>query len=62
LTGVFYCCRAVARSMVSRGSGGRIVITSSVAGKRAERFLAAYSASKFGVIGTPGALREWHDR
>jgi len=48
--------------MVSRGSGGRIVITSSVAGKRAERFLAAYSASTFGVIGTPGALREWHDR
>jgi NAD(P)-dependent dehydrogenase (short-subunit alcohol dehydrogenase family) len=51
LTGVFHCVQAFARGMVKRGAGGRILITSSIAGKRGGPFYGAYAASKFGVIG-----------
>lgn len=53
--GVFLCCKAVAPLMMRQG-GGRIINISSVAGKRASPRSAAYSASKFAVIGLTQAL------
>ncbi|MGC4960746.1 mycofactocin-coupled SDR family oxidoreductase [Gordonia sp. DT101] len=50
LTGVFTTIAAVAPEMVSRGFG-RIVTISSMMGRSAAPGLAAYSASKWGVIG-----------
>lgn len=55
LNGVFYCCRAVAPSMVAQGYG-RIVNVSSVAGKEGNPNASAYSASKAGVIGLTKSL------
>ena len=49
--GTFLCCRAAARHMVARGGGGRIIVISSTAGKRGVARFAAYSASKFALIG-----------
>ncbi len=49
--GTFLCSRAVARTMIRRGKGGKILIVSSAKGKRGEASFAAYSASKFAVIG-----------
>lgn len=51
LTGAFLTCKAFARSMVERGEGGRILVTSSLFGRRGGRENGAYSASKFGAIG-----------
>ncbi len=51
LTGVFHCVQVFGREMVQRGRGGRILITSSIAGRRGGPFYGAYAASKFGVIG-----------
>ncbi len=48
--GVFLFCKAVAKHMIRQGSG-RIINVASDAGKTGEPFLAAYSASKFAVIG-----------
>jgi len=50
LGGVFHAIRAVAPHMV-RQRGGRIVATSSMCGRRGTPNLAAYTASKWGVIG-----------
>ncbi|MEA2594163.1 MAG: hypothetical protein QOF01_632 [Thermomicrobiales bacterium] len=50
LTGVFLFCRAVLPSMRERG-GGALVSIGSGAGKQGYADLAAYSASKFGLIG-----------
>ncbi len=50
LTGVFTTLRAVVPGMIANG-GGRIVTISSVAGRRGTSHAAAYSASKWGVIG-----------
>src|SRR3954470_2170215 len=47
LTGAFLGARAAARVM---GQGGRIIFTGSVLGERPSRGLAAYSASKAGVV------------
>ena len=49
--GTFLCCRAAARHMVARGEGGRIIVISSTAGKRGVARFAAYSASKFALVG-----------
>lgn len=51
LTGAFLTVRAAARRLVEAGRAGSISLTSSVAGVRGLRENAAYSASKFGVIG-----------
>lgn len=56
LTGAFLTCKVFARRMVERGEGGRIVITSSLFGRRGGMENAAYSASKFGVIGLAESL------
>lgn len=49
LTAVFYCCRAVIRSMRENGYG-RIVNVASIAGKEGNPNACAYSAAKAGVI------------
>ncbi|APG93373.1 SDR family NAD(P)-dependent oxidoreductase [Sinorhizobium americanum] len=54
--GTFLCCRAVARHMLARGGGGRIVIMSSVLGKRGQARNSAYSASKFALNGLAQCL------
>ena len=54
--GTFLMCRAVARHMIARGGGGKIVNLSSSAGKRGRARFAAYSASKFAVIGFTQSL------
>jgi NAD(P)-dependent dehydrogenase (short-subunit alcohol dehydrogenase family) len=54
--GTFLCCRAVARHMIGRGGGGKIINMSSSAGKQGRARFAAYSASKFAVIGFTQSL------
>ena len=54
--GVFLCCRAVARHMIARGGGGRIINISSVSGKVGLARFAAYCASKFAVRGFTQSL------
>jgi dihydroanticapsin dehydrogenase len=49
LTGSFLCARAVLPSMISAG-GGSIVLMSSVSGLVAEPAIAAYCASKGGIV------------
>jgi acetoin reductase-like protein len=56
LRGVFLGCRAAARQMIAQGTGGRIINGSSGAGRRGNGLIAAYSASKFGVIGLTQSL------
>jgi 3-oxoacyl-[acyl-carrier protein] reductase len=55
LTGTFNFCRAVVPHMRSRGYG-RIVNIASIAGKEGNPRMAAYSASKAGVIGLTKSL------
>ncbi|MGH3735904.1 MAG: SDR family NAD(P)-dependent oxidoreductase [Micromonosporaceae bacterium] len=50
LTAPFRCLRAVVPAMVERGYG-RIVVIGSVASKRGEPYIAAYTAAKHGVLG-----------
>ncbi len=54
--GVFLCSRAVARHLIAQGTGGKIINMSSVTGKRGSARFAAYSASKFAVIGFTQSL------
>ena len=58
LKGTFLCCRAVARHMIERGQGGKIITMSSVSGKHGAARFAAYAASKFGVLGFTQALAQ----
>jgi NAD(P)-dependent dehydrogenase (short-subunit alcohol dehydrogenase family) len=50
LTGTANVIRAFAPYLVNRG-GGRIIVTSSTQGRHGMKFGAAYSASKWGIIG-----------
>jgi NAD(P)-dependent dehydrogenase (short-subunit alcohol dehydrogenase family) len=50
LTAPFRCVRRVVPSMVDR-QWGRIVVLASVAAKRGEPYIAAYTAAKHGVLG-----------
>ena len=54
--GTFLCSQAAARHMIGRGGGGKIVNLSSSAGKKGRERFAAYSASKFAVIGFTQSL------
>ena len=54
--GTFLCSKAVAREMIRRGEGGKIIIISSVAGKQGLALRAAYCASKFALIGFTQSL------
>lgn len=51
LTGVWKTVKATAPSMVERGQGGSIILTSSIAGLIAFPMLAHYTAAKHGVTG-----------
>jgi NAD(P)-dependent dehydrogenase (short-subunit alcohol dehydrogenase family) len=53
LTGAFLGARAAARVMEA---GGRLIFTGSVLGERPRRGLAAYSASKLGLVGLAKGL------
>ncbi|MGO2416114.1 MULTISPECIES: L-iditol 2-dehydrogenase [Cobetia] len=48
--GLFFTLQAVARTMVDRGQGGRIINMASQAGRRGEALVSAYCASKAAVI------------
>ena len=50
LSGTFYCMRAALPQMVEHG-WGRIINMASIAGKTGAPYIAAYSASKHGVLG-----------
>ena len=54
--GVFLCSQVVARHLITQGTGGKIINMSSVTGKRGSARFAAYSASKFAVIGFTQSL------
>jgi len=49
LTGVFHTIKAVVPSMIARGHGGSIILTSSLAGLKGYSNIAAYVAAKHGV-------------
>ncbi|HEX8634913.1 MAG TPA: SDR family NAD(P)-dependent oxidoreductase [Pyrinomonadaceae bacterium] len=50
LDGAFYCTRAALPRMLERG-WGRIINVASIAGKTGAPYIAAYAASKHGVLG-----------
>ncbi len=56
--GTYLCSRAVARHMVARNEGGKIIIISSGAGKRGIARYAVYCASKFALVGFTQALAQ----
>jgi SDR family mycofactocin-dependent oxidoreductase len=51
LTGVWHTAKAVIPHMIEQGTGGSIVITSSIAGLKGAANVAAYVVSKHGVVG-----------
>lgn len=51
LTGAFLCSRAAARVLIRQGRGGRIVNVASQAAKSGFPHMAAYVASKHGLVG-----------
>jgi 3-oxoacyl-[acyl-carrier protein] reductase len=56
LKSVFNCCKAVARPMVRRKKGGRIINITSVVGLVGQAGQANYAASKAGMIGATKSL------
>ena len=56
--GTYLCSRAVARHLVARNQGGKIIIISSGAGKRGIARYAVYCASKFALVGFTQALAQ----
>ncbi|MBW1766791.1 MAG: SDR family oxidoreductase [Deltaproteobacteria bacterium] len=56
LNGTFFCARAVARNMINRGQGGRIINIGSFRSKAGAVGETAYCASKFGVVGLTQCL------
>ncbi|MEZ4519741.1 MAG: 3-oxoacyl-[acyl-carrier-protein] reductase [Chloroflexota bacterium] len=56
LKSVFNCCKAVARPMVRRKQGGRIINISSVSGLVGQPGQTNYAASKAGIIGFSKSL------
>src|SRR4051812_14799806 len=49
LKGVYFTAQAAAREMARQGSGGRIILTSSVTGLQAVPYLSAYAMTKGGL-------------
>ena len=54
--GVFLMCRAVARHMIERGQGGKIINIASTSGKIGRKRFSAYCASKAAIIRFTQAL------
>ncbi len=50
IKGLFFTLQAVAKGMIARGKGGKIINMASQAGRRGEPLVAAYCASKAAVI------------
>jgi NAD(P)-dependent dehydrogenase (short-subunit alcohol dehydrogenase family) len=50
IKGCFNCCQLVAKQMIKQGTGGRIIIISSIDGIEAEEGIVAYSSSKASLI------------
>ncbi|MBP1804447.1 L-iditol 2-dehydrogenase [Rubellimicrobium aerolatum] len=50
VAGVFFVTQAVAKGMIARGTGGKIINMASQAGRRGEAFVAVYCATKAAVI------------
>ena len=50
IRGLFFTMQAVAKSMIARGRGGKIINMASQAGRRGEPLVAAYCSSKAAVI------------
>ena len=58
--GLYLCCQAAARQMISQGSGGAIVNIASEAGKVGYPNMATYNATKAAVISLTRTLaKEW---
>lgn len=55
LSGTFYCTRAALPAMLNNG-WGRIINIASIAGKTGAPYIAAYAASKHGVMGLTRSL------
>jgi 3-hydroxybutyrate dehydrogenase len=55
LDGTFYCTRAALPAMLEQG-WGRVINVASIAGKMGAPYIAAYNASKHGVIGLTRSL------
>jgi len=51
LTGVWHTIKAVVPTLIAQGTGGSIILTSSVAGLKGFGYVGAYSAAKHGVVG-----------
>ncbi|WP_236791997.1 mycofactocin-coupled SDR family oxidoreductase [Amycolatopsis sp. GM8] len=56
LTGAFNTIKAALPTMIEQGTGGSIVLTSSVSGLKGSPFHAAYVASKHGLVGLMRAV------
>jgi len=56
LTGTWRTCKATIPTLIEQGTGGSIVLTSSVAGLSGFGMLAHYTAAKHGVVGLMRAL------
>jgi NAD(P)-dependent dehydrogenase (short-subunit alcohol dehydrogenase family) len=56
LKGTFLCCRAVAKELIKKGNGGKIINISSIAGTKGIARFGAYCASKFAVRGLTQVL------
>lgn len=56
--GTFLCSQAVARAMLARDKGGRIINISSTAGRKGMARFAAYCTSKFAVRGFTQSLAQ----
>jgi len=60
LTGAFLTAREFGRLMIEQGEGGRVIMSSSLFGLRGGLDNAAYSATKFGMVGLAQCLAaEW---
>jgi NAD(P)-dependent dehydrogenase (short-subunit alcohol dehydrogenase family) len=54
--GTYLVSQAVARHMIARGGGGKVIVISSGAGKQGIARYAAYCASKFALVGFTQSL------
>jgi SDR family mycofactocin-dependent oxidoreductase len=56
LSGVWRTVKAVIPTLIEQGTGGSIILTSSVAGLKGFGYVGAYSAAKHGVVGLMRSL------